>query len=179
MNPHFLFNTINDIYVLTYQKNDRAPEALLKLSELLRYTLHDSKSEKMPLSKEVRFLETMVDLQQISAKENAYIIFTIGGDIGDQPVASLLFINFVENAFKHGILSDPQHPVIINLQVDGDRLVFKCFNKKNGFEKDKTGGIGLGNVCRRLELLYPQKHVLNVNDQEESFEIELSLDLSA
>jgi len=175
INPHFLFNTINDIYSLTYQKSERAPEALLKLSELLRYMLREGNADMMPLKQEIQYLENVVELQRISAKGKAYIDFAIEGYIGEQQVASLLFIAFVENAFKHGLQNDLKNPVHINLTGTKDSVVFSVRNKKNNTQKDKTGGIGLNNVKRRLELIYPGKHELNIIDSDELYIVNLVL----
>jgi len=175
INPHFLFNTINDIYSLTYQKSDKAPEALLKLSELLRYMLREGNEDLMPLRQEVHYLENVIELQRISAKGKAYINFEIEGYIGDQKVASLLFIAFVENAFKHGILNDPENPIKIYLTSSNEGMAFSVSNKKNRDQKDHTGGIGLSNVKRRLELMYPGKHRLEVLDEADFYTVNLTL----
>lgn len=175
LNPHFLFNTINDIYSLTYQKSEQAPEALLKLSELLRYMLREGIENLMPLRQEVHYLENVIELQRISAKGKAYISFGLDGYIGEQKVASLLFISFVENAFKHGVLNDPLNPVQIHLTGTNDDITFSVGNKKNQDQKDKTGGIGLNNVRRRLELMYPGKHQLDIIEEDELYNVNLVL----
>ena len=175
LNPHFLFNTLNDIYSLTYQRSEQAPEALLKLSELLRYMLREGTEDFMPLMQEIQYLETLVKLQLISAKGNAYIQLDAEGDISDYHVASLLFVSFVENAFKHGVLNDPANPVCIKLIVADGTISFSVVNKKNQDQKDKTGGIGLNNVRRRLELMYPDKHQLEIVDSNEQYNVNLIL----
>jgi hypothetical protein len=178
INPHFLFNTINDIYALTYQKSDQAPEALLKLSELLRYMLREGAGDFVALQSEIDYLNNLVELQRIGAKGNAYIQFEIEGYVGSQQVASLLFVAFVENAFKHGILNDPAHPIHIHLQASNDRIDFTVRNKYNNSQKDKTPGIGLANVKRRLELLYPGRHQLQITEGTD-YTIHLTLQLAA
>ncbi len=175
INPHFLFNTINDIYSLAYQKSERAPEALLKLSELLRYMLREGNADMMPLRQEIRYLENVIELQRISAKGKAHINFEVEGYVGEQEVASLLFIAFVENAFKHGILNDRKNPVSIHLAAANDSIRFSICNKKNNYQKDHTGGIGLNNVQRRLDLNYPGKHQLEINDGDEFYMVNLVL----
>lgn len=175
LNPHFLFNTLNDIYSLTYQKSEQAPEALLKLSELLRYMLREGTEDFMPLMQEIQYLETLVKLQLISAKGNAYIRLESEGAINEYRVASLLFVSFVENAFKHGILNDPSNPIMIKLVAGNGSIAFSVTNKKNQHQKDKTGGIGLSNVRRRLELMYPDKYQLEVADCNEQYNINLVL----
>lgn len=175
INPHFLFNTINDIYSLTYQKSERAPEALLKLSELLRYMLREGNADMMPLHQEIQYLENVIELQRISAKGKAFINFEMEGYVGEQLVASLLFIAFVENAFKHGVLNDRQNPVHIHLTATNESVTFSIRNKKNNSQKDHTGGIGLNNVKRRLDLIYPEKHQLDISDKDEFYIVNLVL----
>ncbi|WP_316749297.1 sensor histidine kinase [Pedobacter gandavensis] len=178
VNPHFLFNTINDIYTLTYQKSEQAPEALLKLSVMLRYMLREGNAALMPLNREVEYLENAIALQKIAAKGDAYINFDQEGYIGEQPVASLLFIAFVENAFKHGVSDDPDHPVQISLKADNNSIFINVYNKKSHGLEDTTGGIGLTNVRRRLELMYPGKHELSIEDRDNSFRVALNLQLN-
>lgn len=178
INPHFLFNSINDIYSLTYQRSDQAPVALLKLSEILRYMLREGTDDLVPLQSEIKYLENVIALQRISAKGNAYIDFTVEGYVGNQKIAALLFIAFVENAFKHGILTDPENPVKIHLQATNNNVQFSISNKKNHDQKDKTGGIGLNNVRRRLLLMYPGKHNLRISDDAEFYSVNLALQLT-
>ncbi|HEY8927750.1 MAG TPA: histidine kinase [Mucilaginibacter sp.] len=177
LNPHFLFNSINDIYSLTYQRSDEAPAALLKLSDILRYMLREGRDDTMPLQSEVKYLEDVIELQRISTKGMACINFTIEGYVGMQPIATLLLIAFVENAFKHGVLTDAANPVKINLQATDEKLDFRVHNKKNRDQKDKTPGIGLNNVRRRLELMYPGRHTLAIDQQGEFYSVNLELNL--
>jgi len=176
INPHFLFNTINDIYALTYQRSEQAPEALLKLSEMLRYMLREGAGDLVPLQSEIDYLHNLIELQRIGAKGNAYINFEIKGQIGNQQLPSLLFIAFIENAFKHGILTNLADPVNILLNVSGDSIELTVSNKISHSQKDTTGGIGLQNVKRRLELLYPQKHALNI-ESNHHYVVHLKLNL--
>jgi two-component system LytT family sensor kinase len=178
INPHYLFNTINDIYTLVYQKADEAPDALLKLSQMLRYMLRESQTDKMPLEKEITYLKNMVELQRISAKGMIFIEFDIHIKVANIQVPALLFIAFLENAFKHGILTNPKYPLVIRLDTTHDHLTFICNNRKANVLKDKTGGIGLSNVQRRLELLYPKKHQLKITGDEDSYSVELILALT-
>jgi two-component system, LytTR family, sensor kinase len=164
INPHFLFNTLNDIYALTYRKSEEAPEAVLKLSELLRYMLRNEADDFVPLQNEIGYLHNLVELQRIGAKGNAYIHFEVTGPVETQQVASLLFVAFVENAFKHGILNDPANPVTMRLNVSGKHIEFTVHNKTSNSRKDKTHGIGLANVQRRLALLYPDRHQLTITE---------------
>ncbi len=178
INPHFLFNSINDIYSLTYKRSELAPVALLKLSEILRYMLRESKDELMLLQDEIKYLENVIELQHISAKGKANIEFCIEGFIEDQKIATLLFIAFTENAFKHGILTDSKNPIKISLQATNNNIQFTIQNKKNQDQKDKTGGIGLNNVRRRLLLIYPDKHSLIITDDPDFYIVNLTLQLT-
>lgn len=177
INPHFLFNTLNDIYTLTYQKSDVAPDALLKLSDLLRYMIKDSGDDQSLLEKEVAYLNSVIELHSIGQKGAVYVDFHVDGTIGSQKIAPLILINFIENAFKHGVVDDPEHPIKITLCADLSAITFSVKNKKNIFIKDHTGGIGLRNVRRRLELIYPGKHQLEITNQDDFFNIELKIDL--
>lgn len=176
INPHFLFNAINDIYSLSYHRSDQAPIALLKLSEILRYTLHESKAEQTSLKQEVAYIENVIELQRISAKGNIYVDFDVHGDITRQQIPSLLLIVFVENAFKHGVVNQPEHPANIKLAVDGNKVHFAVRNKKGNFQKDRTGGIGLNNAKRRLELMCTGKYNLHIEDTATYYKVELTLE---
>lgn len=178
INPHYLFNTLNDIYTLTYQKADEAPDAVLKLSEMLRYMLREGQTDKMPLEREIIYLENMIELQRISTKGNANINFKTQLKASGVEVPSLLFIAFVENAFKHGRIDSSAHPVSISLKTEAGLLNFSCSNAKASELKDFRGGIGLQNVKRRLELLYPRKHQLKIFEDENLYKVHLTLDLT-
>lgn len=177
LNPHFLFNSINDIYSLTYQQSELAPAALLKLSDILRYMLREGREDTMPLQSEVKYLENVIELQRISTKDAACINFDIEGYIGSQKIATLLLIAFVENAFKHGLSTDSENPIDIHLFATDSSIKFTARNKKNKHQKDKTPGIGLNNVRRRLELIYPERHSLVIDDEAEFYTVNLTLQL--
>jgi len=178
VNPHFLFNTINDIYALTRQQSEQAPDALLKLSELLRYMLRESDDPLVPLGKEIEYLENVIELQKIGQKGRSYIDFKVIGNIEQQKIAPLILINFIENAFKHGIFNNPATPITILIKLDTTTVHFRIQNQVNTFKKDKTGGIGLVNVKRRLALIYPDKHKLLITQDPANFTVDLKIDLS-
>lgn len=177
MNPHFLFNSLNSIYSLSLKKNDDAPTAILKLSEMMRYMIYEREDEehKVDLEKEIHYLENYVGLQKIRFRDKLHVDFMIEGTVAGKKIVPLLLLAFVENGFKHGLLTDPQFPLQIHLVVEGERLLFNVKNKKNLDNKDFTGGVGLDNVKRRLVLLYPGKHQLTINDGVEFYQSELSL----
>jgi two-component system, LytTR family, sensor kinase len=173
INPHFLFNSLNNIYSLAYQKSDKAPEAILKLSEIMRYMLYESNDDKVSLEDEINYLENYIDLQKLRVKEQVYLELTIQVDNYQHRIMPLLVISFLENVFKHGVATDKEHPIRITVEVQNNRLHFRAQNKKNKLNKDKTGGIGLTNLKRRLELGYPDKHTFIVHDNEDYYSSEL------
>jgi len=178
VNPHFLFNTINDIYALTQQQSEKAPDALLKLSELLRYMLRESDDPLVPLSNEIEYLENVIQLQKIGQKGRSYVDLKVIGNIEQQKIAPLILINFIENAFKHGNFNNQATPITILIKLATTTVQFRIQNQVNTFKKDKTGGIGLVNVKRRLALIYPDKHELLITQDPANFTVDLKIDLS-
>jgi LytS/YehU family sensor histidine kinase len=177
INPHFLFNSLNNIYSLAYQKSDKTPEAVLKLSEIMRYMLYESNENTVKLDDEIRYLENYIELQKLRFKDKTYIKFEIDGDTENKKITPLVLISFVENAFKHGLATDKENPITIVLNVTADKLFFQVINKKSNLNKDETGGIGLQNVKRRLDLLYKGEYRLHIEDNEAIYNCELYLDL--
>lgn len=178
INPHFLFNTLNNIYALTYAKSDAAPGAILKLSDLMRYMLYDSTNgpDRVPLSKEIQYLNSFVELEKLRVAQ-AHVEFTVEGNTDLFRIEPLLLVSFVENAFKHGDLTDPSHPLVLDLSVHNGKLRFDTLNKKISRQTDAVGGIGLVNVRRRLQLLYPDRYTLHITDTPDSYACSLELKL--
>lgn len=177
INPHFLFNSLNNIYSLAYQKAEKTPEAILKLSEIMRYMLYESNEGKVALADEIRYLENYIELQKLRFKDNAYIKFEIIGEVSDQQITPLILISFVENAFKHGTVTDQENPVSILLKIESGKIFFRTTNKKSKQNKDNTGGIGLKNVRRRLDLIYKDRYKLQIEDENDVYNCELYLNL--
>lgn len=175
INPHFLFNSLNSIYSLAYQKSDTTPEAILKLSEIMRYMLYECNDNRVDLSKELQYLHNYIDLQKIRFGNKAFIDFKVMGDVTNQQIVPLLLIAFIENAFKHGVANDVMTPIKLLINVDECKLHFYIQNKKHTHNRDAIGGIGLTNVQRRLNLLYPGKYTLNIRDTEDTYTCELSI----
>ena len=175
INPHFLFNSLNSIYSLAYQRSETTPGAILKLSEIMRYMLYECNDNKVDLSKELQYLENYIELQKIRFSNKAFINFNIRGKVANQQIVPLLLIAFIENAFKHGVANDPLRPIRLLIDVDDAHLHFYVQNKKHNNNRDEAGGIGLNNVRRRLNLLYPGKHNLEIRDETENYTVELSL----
>ncbi|MBK7172426.1 MAG: sensor histidine kinase [Bacteroidales bacterium] len=177
VNPHFLFNTLNNIYSLVYKKSEEAPAAIMKLSRIMRYMLYDSNSDQVPLEKEVDYLKSFIELQELRINQPDYVDFRIEGDIENRTIAPMLLIPFVENAFKHGG-KNHSPGITIFLSAGTAQFHFEVTNykKKNALTKgDEIGGIGLQNIMRRLELLYKGKHELKIEDGHEIFRISLDL----
>jgi two-component system LytT family sensor kinase len=179
INPHFLFNSLNAVYFLIDKKNIQAREALHKFSEMLRYQLYECGDSRIPIEKEIGFLKDYVDLQQLRVNENTSIEFCCGKEVQQFSIEPLLLIPFVENSFKHlSHFSDKQNEVQINLSRQNGSMHFSVYNTtEQKKELQKSGGIGLANVQKRLELLYPGKHKLEVKEKDGWFGIELNLSL--
>jgi len=181
IHPHFLFNTLNNLYALTLKKSDSAPEVVLKLSELLNYMLYDCNAEHVPLSKEVDLLENYIALERIRYGERLDFSYHLKGDMAGHQIAPMLILPFVENSFKHGVSDEIENVWIsIDLSIIDGKLTLKVDNSKgeNQIEdEDYKRGIGMSNVKRRLELLYEGCYDLKVIDTDVSFLIVLKLDL--
>ncbi|WP_410220340.1 sensor histidine kinase [Pedobacter sp.] len=177
LNPHFLFNSLNNIYSLAYQKSDKTADAILKLSEIMRYMIYESNDSWVSLNKEVEYVQSFVDLQRLRFKDGAAVEVTIHGEIDGQKIVPLILISFVENAFKHGVANDHTDPIRINIVANQKILHFSVTNKKSKANKDAIGGVGLNNVERRLQLLYPDRYKLNIVNTATHYTTELMLDL--
>ena len=176
VSPHFLFNSLNNIYSLSYKKSDKAPDAILKLSELTRYMLYE-KQDIILLEKEWQYILNFISLQELRYESPLDVNVEMVGDIHTTYIAPHLLIPFVENAFKHGNVQDKESPLIIRLAVNENEIIFEVKNKIAFQQKDKDGGIGLENVRRRLELLYPAAHELIIKRQNDTFDIFLKIKL--
>ncbi|TDO21499.1 sensor histidine kinase [Pedobacter duraquae] len=177
LNPHFLFNSLNNIYSLAYQKSDKTADAILKLSEIMRYMIYESNDSWVELSKEIEYVKSFIELQKLRFKDGAAVEFTLNGEIDGQHIVPLILISFVENAFKHGVANDPNDPIKINVIANQKILHFSITNKKNTHNKDEMGGVGLNNVERRLQLLYPDRYKLNIVNSATHYTSELMLDI--
>ena len=184
VHPHFLFNTLNNLYALTLKKSKDAPEVVLKLSDLLNYMLYECAAEEVLVEKEIKLVKDYIDLEKIRYGSRLNVSFNIRGSALGKRMAPLMILPFVENSFKHGVSEEIENSwVSIDLQLKDDSLTLKVENSKSKDENSNDQfnyreGIGLRNVNRRLELLYPGMHVLEMHDAEEAFLIILNLDLS-
>ncbi len=180
LQPHFLFNTLNNLYSLILQQSHRAPEVVVKLSELLRYMLSESTHSKIPLTKELSILRNYIALEQIRFGDRLDLTVNIQGELENKLIAPLLFLPLVENAFKYGA-NELEHPWIsLDINVTGSNLKFKLINGKSVTVVKGaafSSGIGLQNLQKRMALIYPEKYKLRIMNEEETFLVNLQLEL--
>ena len=181
INPHFLFNTLNNLYALTLKKSDKAPEIVIKLSEMMRYMLYECNEKWVPLYKEVNYLKNYLALERLRQGKDVQINFDVAGNISNQEIAPLLFIPFIENSFKHGLSNTLDKGFVnISLSIEADSVFIFIENSKPSvparFHK-RSGGIGLVNVRRRLDLLYLNKYELTIEDSPKKYGVSLELEL--
>ncbi len=184
LNPHFLFNTLNNLYGLAVTKSDKLPGLMLQLSDLLRYSLYDTREQWVPLEHEIEYIRNYITLEQLRLEEESDIQFTLEGETGaEQRIAPMLLIVFLENAFKHfGAGGDRQAQIKIKITLANNRLQFSCYNTKDEHistspREQNTSGIGLANVRKRLALLYPGRHQLGIQQEASSYRVFLELQL--
>jgi sensor histidine kinase YesM len=180
INPHFLFNSLNSIYFLIDKQNGEARKTLLQFSDLLRYQLYDCNSDTIEIEKEVNYLQDYIRLQEIR-KDNKYLVeFKVGEEVKGFRIVPLLLIPFVENAFKHiSHHSKEKNFVEVKLGRSNGQFIFQVENSKENQARttEPPGGIGLSNVKRRLELLYPGEHELDIHNNEATFKVDLKLNI--
>ncbi|MFB9076309.1 sensor histidine kinase [Flavobacterium procerum] len=177
INPHFLFNMLNNANVLIEDDPKKASQVLMKLSDLLRYQLYDSSRDKVLLTSEIHFLEDFLNLEKVR-RDNFNFLISKEGELSGVQVPPLLFISFVENAVKHNNDSAKSSYVNLFFDVRHNELFFKCINSKPTIKAvSKSGGLGLANIKRRLELLFPSSHNLKIEDNSETYSVTLTLKL--
>lgn len=182
INPHFLFNTLNNLYALTLKKSDKAPEIVIKLSEMMRYMLYECNEKRVPLSKEVNYIKNYLDLERLRQGKNVEINFHTQGMVSDQKIAPLMFIPFLENSFKHGLNNHISKGFVnIIMDIEDKKIHFFIENSKPDSppaqDHRRSGGIGLVNIHRRLNLLYPNHYDLNIDDNPNTYAVTLHLEL--
>lgn len=175
INPHFFFNTLNNLYGLAIEKSEETPEVILKLSEMMRYTIYDGKKETVSIEAEIKFLKNYIDLHTIRHFNKLDVKFDTKIHQSDLKIAPLLLINLLENAFKHGA-EKLEKDAIINISIQEENNLLN-FIIENNFEDSKTNtnGIGISNLKRRLALLYPNTHDFSISKHNNIFRVELSL----
>jgi two-component system, LytTR family, sensor kinase len=179
LNPHFLFNTLNNIYYLASKKSETTPDVILKLSDLMRFVLTETTAESIPLEKEVECIQQYIDLQRLRLTDKTGVSFETTGEIKDHKIAPLLLLPFVENAFKFGVSTHTASTISISLSVQNGKLSFIVRNGKvNSIRSEESTGTGLSNVSRRLNLTYPGKHALKIQETDSDYDVELKIKLS-
>lgn len=176
INPHFVFNTLNNIYSMVYFQSDKSLTAIEKLSEVMRFTTYESLKEKIRLSDEINYIKAYIELEQLRHQESAFVDLHIEMENEAVEIPPYILSPLVENALKHGVASNAQ-PITIELKVRSRQLTFKVTNDIAVQKKDKLGGIGLDNLKKRLEIHYPQKHQIAFINQNNRFIAELQIDL--
>jgi LytS/YehU family sensor histidine kinase len=177
INPHFLFNTLNNIYALALVKSDATADSVLKLSSIMRYVLDETKHDSVPLDKEIQFIKDYIELQKVRLTDKVTIRFLTEGKTEEKQIAPLILIPFVENAFKYGISTKETSAIVFELKADENTIDFTSKNTimPGDKEKNEQTGIGLKNTQRRLELLYPEKHTLTISNENNRFIVHLTL----
>ena len=181
VNPHFLFNTLNNVYALTHLEGKAAAPQILKLSALMRYMLYESNENLVPLSKELEYIQNYLELQQLKNEVTNRVTLVVNGNPDKISIAPLLFIPFFENAFKHGdVLDNINGFLTATITIEANSLHFSIENNiaDQTARKDAVGGIGLENVRKRLTLLYPDKHILEVQTINNKFVVHLTIELN-
>lgn len=176
INPHFLFNALNNIYAQAVLEESKVADSIHKLSGLLRYTLYDCDTDEVSLMREIEYIDNYIDLQELKGPILENIDFRVEGNITQAKIAPMLLISFIENAFKHGDIWKGGW-IRIELKANAKELLFKCTNSVGvtAQQKDSASGIGLKNVEKRLNLNYPKRHQLTINNSVHQFEIILKL----
>ncbi len=181
ISPHFLFNTLNNIDSLIKTNADQASETLIKLSGIMRYMIYDTNAGRVPLSLEIKHIEDYIDLQKIQFSNRELVSFNVSGDTDRIQIAPMLFIPFVENAFKHCTDKNTRNAIRFSFRIEGNTVIFESsniFNEEQKISRDHAGGIGLKNIKRRLELLYPDSHFLNFIQENSTFKVNLTVKIN-
>lgn len=178
LNPHFLFNTLHNIDSLIKEDQDKASQSLIRLSDIMRYMLQESQKESVPIHNEIRHIEDYISLEKLRHRNSNFISYNNTITNKEIMVAPMLFIPFVENAFKHSIESDMKQGITINITSTNEKVIFDCENyfNKLDMDKDPVHGIGLSTIEKRLGLLYPEKHKLNIQDKDSVFKVHMEID---
>jgi len=181
VHPHFLFNTLNNLYGLTLEKSDEAPKLVLQLSEILDYILYRCNDKSVPLSEEINNLKNYIEIERIRYSNKLDLKTDFPKKFDNLKIAPLILLPFIENTFKHGVSHFPGVAFVnIKINIVGKNLIFNIENAKNPIvkkEENYSKGIGLVNVRKRLDLIYPEKYILSIDDKAETFSVNLTLEL--
>lgn len=175
LDPHFLFNTINNIDVLILKDSNKASNYLNKLSDIMRFMLYETKIDKIPLEKEISYIEKYIELQKIRTSNSNYVSYKVLGNVEGKYISPMIFIPFIENAFKHTDNKKLENAITIEIEITSTNIILKCANRFNSNKRKGEDHLGLGNelIRRRLNLIYPQKHILEVNQYDNEYRVKL------
>lgn len=178
VNPHFFFNTLNNIYSLAVVRSEKTAPAVMKLSAIMRYILTETQRDIVPLSNEVDFIHNFIDLQKVRLTDKVELSFSTEGATDELLIAPLLFIPFVENAFKYGVSTKAASNINIEIRTEGTKVFFKSVNYIVPSENNlmENTGIGINNVKRRLELMYPGKHKVTTSEKDNYYTVHLEIE---
>jgi two-component system, LytTR family, sensor kinase len=178
IDPHLLFNTLNNIDALMEKDIQKASLYLNKLSEIMRFTLYETKTDKIPLQKELAYIEKYIELQKIRTSNPDFVHLNIVGETGNCTIAPMVFIPFIENAFKHAAPLKTGNVIDIKIRTEANTIFFMCKNiaRSPFLDKNKEGGIGNELIKKRLALLYPNNHILNIDKNENMYEVNLKIE---
>jgi len=178
INPHFLFNTLNNIYALASAQSEHTATAVLKLSSIMRYVLTEARNDLVPLEKEILFTRHYIELQKMRLTDRTIVDFGVTGNPEGRQIAPLLLLPFVENAFKYGISTRERSPIRIELEINQEWLYFRISNQKHintALKASDNTGIGINNTRRRLDLYYEERYQLNIDDKAGEFSVHLKI----
>lgn len=180
INPHFLFNTLNSLYALTIQKSDAAPDAVLKLSNMMRYVVSESTNDFVPLEKEINYIRDYIDLQKLRISETSNLEFEVSGNPKGKKIAPWVIIPFIENAFKYGINSEENWHIVIKINISDDHFLLDVTNNQVHvtIPEEEASEQGIENTAKRLAFIYPGGHDLQINDNKNQFHVHLKIKLS-
>jgi hypothetical protein len=176
INPHFLFNTLNNIYTLAVTKDDHAPDSIMKLSNIMRYVTDDVTADFVPLQSEIDCISDYIELQRLRISNNTTVNFTVDGKPDGKKIAPLVFMTFIENVFKYGISKHENSTIDIHIGISSSVITFVCSNRIFAVSREnQRTGIGINNTRQRLAHLYPDKHELNISNQNNLYTVRLTL----
>ena len=177
LDPHLLFNTINNIDALILKDRVAASDYLNKLSDIMRFMLYETKAAQILLSREIEYIEKYIALQKIRTANTDYVHFTITGNVDSKQIAPMIFIPFIENAFKHANNKKLENAIVINIIVKAQQIEFRCENKFDAKPSVRQPDSGLGNelIQKRIQLIYPEKHTLQVNKTDDLYSVHLTI----
>lgn len=180
INPHFLFNTLNNIYAFAIrEKASNTATSILKLSGMMRYVVSEASQEYVKLDKEINYINNYIELQKMRLNKNLHLSFNVAGMVNGQQIAPLLLITFIENAFKHGVNPDQDSYLSIKIDITENTITLLVENQKVkvNLEQYEKSGVGISNTKNRLALLYPKQHFLTINEDANTYQVQLTLQL--